>query len=386
MDQNVGFTGHLETRLEMDTLLKMETPCYVFDPATVISTYSRLRALLGTPLVVSLKANPNIDLLVRCAHAFSDGIELASMGELDIVVGRTATQKFVNSPAIDMPLLEASVASRATVILDNPHQVELAATFARRSATPPRFVLRVNAASIAAEAVGRANADHFGMDVEGLLAAAESLTQSGAEIRGLHVFAGSFTFDSCSPVLADRAEDLINAVESKLRKPLEFINLGGGIPDDWDGADQKFAEYGRRIAPLKERLTVMHEAGRAVFGRGGVFATKVMAVKRLNRRQIVICDGGLAHCFMLAQTEKVLKKLRRPRVMHLAATPTPAVDDPILFVGNSCNRADVIGELPGGGPLPQIGDLVLFDRCGAYHTYTPTNFLQLKSPRFYLVS
>jgi diaminopimelate decarboxylase len=89
---------------------------------------------------------------------------------------------------------------------------------------------------------------------------------------------------------------------------------------------------------------------------------------------------------MLAQTEKVLKKLRRPRIMHLGDEPVTTVAEPIVFVGNSCNRADVIGELPGGGPLPRIGDLVLFDRCGAYHTYTPTNFLQLKSPRFYLVS
>jgi diaminopimelate decarboxylase len=385
MDQNVGFVGHIETRLDADALAKIETPCYIFDPAVVASTYSQLRALLGTPLVVSLKANPNIDLLVRCAHAFTDGIELASQGELDIVVGRTAAPKFVNSPALDAPLLEAAVASRATVILDNPHQVELAAALARRMSAPPRVALRVNAASIAPEAVGRAHADHFGMDTEALLAAAQSLTQSGADLRGLHMFAGSFTFEACSPALADAAQNLIAAVEQKLSKPLEFVNLGGGIGDEWDGADGRFADYRCRIAPLQRRLTVMHEAGRAVFGRGGVFATRVIAVKRLNRRQIVICDGGLAHCFMLAQTEKVLKKLRRPRIMRLGDGPTPVVEEPLLFVGNSCNRADVIGELTGG-PLPRIGDLVLFDRCGAYHTYTPTNFLQLKSPRFYLVS
>ena len=68
-------------------LLNLKTPCYVLDPTVVMARYADLRERLGTPLIVSLKANPNLDLLIRCGHAFIDGVELASQGELDICRG-----------------------------------------------------------------------------------------------------------------------------------------------------------------------------------------------------------------------------------------------------------------------------------------------------------
>jgi diaminopimelate decarboxylase len=380
-----GSTDITMRRLGRDQMAQAATPCFIFDPAVVISTYSRLRAALATPLIVSLKANPSIDLFVRCAHAFTDGVELASQGELDLVIGRTAAPKFVNTPGMDLALMKAALASRATLVLDNLDQVDMLTSLDVRAATPLRVALRVNAASVAEAAIGRAHLDHFGMDVEALLLAADRLTRAAVEVRGLHVFAGSYTFESCSSALADNADALITHVEQHLPKPIEFINLGGGIADDWDESSPKFADYRRRIARLQVRLTVMHESGRALFSRGGTFATRVLAVKKLDRRHIVVCDGGLAHCFMLAQTEKVLKRLRQPVLLQEGEGSRLATDAPISFVGNSCNRADVIGEMRGG-MLPRIGDVVLFDGCGAYHTYSPTNFLSLKPAQCYLVS
>jgi len=57
----------------------------------------------------------------------------------------------------------------------------------------------------------------------------------------------------------------------------------------------------------------------------------------------------------------------------------------VIFVGNSCNRSDVIGEM-SDGVLPIPGDLAVFDSCGSYHSYSPRNFLELKSPKHYVVS
>lgn len=38
-------------------LLNLKTPCYVLDPTVVQARYADLRERLGTPLIVSLKAN-----------------------------------------------------------------------------------------------------------------------------------------------------------------------------------------------------------------------------------------------------------------------------------------------------------------------------------------
>ena len=65
--------------LEPAALSKLETPCFIFDPTIIIEDHRQLKAELGTPLIVSMKANPVLDLLVRCNHAFTDGIEIASL-------------------------------------------------------------------------------------------------------------------------------------------------------------------------------------------------------------------------------------------------------------------------------------------------------------------
>jgi diaminopimelate decarboxylase len=385
MDDMIGLSVNATMALDPAALAGVETPCYIFDPSVVMSTYSELRAALGTPLIVSLKANPNLDLFVRCAHVFTDGVELASQGELDLIVGRTSAPKFVNTPALDPLLARAAIASRATLVLDNLHQVDIVLGIAANTSSPMRVALRVNASAVAGEVLGRAHMDHFGMDQDALGVAIGRLGDAGIELRGLHVFAGSYTFETCSTALCEKATELVDRVNGRLTKPLEFINLGGGFADDWRNDDERFASYRRIVAKLQDRLTVLHESGRAIFARGGTFAVRVLAVKRLNKRDIVICDGGLAHCFMLAQTEKMLKRLRQPRILPLGNEAPIPVREPALVVGNSCNRADVIGELHDGN-LPYPGDLLLFDGCGSYHTYTPVNFLHLKAPRRYLVS
>ncbi|MET5013057.1 PLP-dependent decarboxylase, partial [Burkholderia pseudomallei] len=78
---------------------------------------------LGTRLVVSLKANSHADLVLRCAHAIEDGIELASQGELDTVVGRGNHVKYLNNPAMGDALMLAGIASRCHFILDGPDMV-----------------------------------------------------------------------------------------------------------------------------------------------------------------------------------------------------------------------------------------------------------------------
>jgi diaminopimelate decarboxylase len=367
-------------------LAKLNTPCYVFDPAAVASDYSDLKRALGTPLVVSLKANPTADLFVRCAHTFVDGIELASQGELNVVVGRSPIPKFINTPAMDQTLMRAGMASRATLILDSLFQVEMLATLSQK-ARPLPVMLRLNAASLVGNVAQLGGGDHFGMDVSEAMQAIVRLRATGVSVRGLHVFAGSHSFKVWSPLIRTAIEQLLPAVEAAAGAPLELVNVGGGFPEDWRAQPALFDEYRRSLNRLSSRVKVYHESGRGVFNGCGHFVTKVIAVKSVNGSRVVICDGGIAQCFMLAQTERVIKRLRRPAVVpmgELSAAPR-ALSGPVRVVGNSCNRADVVGELDSSVSV-RPGDRLIFGGCGAYTTYSPTGFLNLKAPTLYLVS
>jgi diaminopimelate decarboxylase len=389
MDQNaqsLDVQGDEQSRFSPEKISALETPCYLFDPAIVVARHARLRSALGTPLVVSVKANPNIDLYVRCGHAFTDGVELASIGELNLVVGRAAVPKFVTTPALDKDLLSAAIASRAMVVLDNPQQVELLLAFLNEYKKPVRVGLRINAASMIGPTASAAQTDHFGFDIPALFAARDRLLAAGAGLAGLHVYAGSYKFKDSAMALVAQAGPLLSRFEEALSEPLEFFNLGGGFGEDWS-EDDHFVAYRRQLADLQQRITVMHEAGRAIYHDAGAFITRVLAVKQLDGRLVAVCDGGIAQAFLLAQTEKMMKTRRAPLLVRNGAASPQAVTAaaPVQLVGNSCNRNDVIGELPAG-TVVQPGDMLVFDRCGAYHTYSPTGFLNLRPPSRYLVS
>ena len=133
----------------------LRTPCYVYEPEVAIARYRSLKARLGTRLIVSLKANPNQDMLARCAHAYEDGVELASRGELDAVIGRIKTPRYLNNPSMDEMFMRAGLASRCHFVLDNPDAVARFVPLAREAAaggsTPGSVLLRVNAGALAGD-------------------------------------------------------------------------------------------------------------------------------------------------------------------------------------------------------------------------------------------
>ena len=143
--------------------------------------------------------------------------------------------------------------------------------------------------------------------------------------------------------------------------PLASLSLGGGFADDHPG-DAAFERYATALAPLAGQYALAHESGRAIFADAGVFATRVVAVKTWQDRTIAVCDGGLSHAFLLAQTESVMRRLAAPSLVRRTAEP-PVRGVPTIYVGSTCSRADVIGRDDTGAP-PQVGDIAVFARCG----------------------
>ena len=367
---------------ERDWLLGLDTPSYVFDPHAVCAQHAALRAQLGTQLIVSLKANPHPDLFVRCGHAFTDGVELATLGELEIVVGRGKLPRYLNNPAMDDELMRAGIASRCHFVLDNP---DAAARFAplARGQRIGSVTLRMNAGALAGRAARKEWHDHFGMTPAEAFTVARALAGDAIRVTGLHVFAGSYAFRAEAAELGLALGRLADELAAATGGPLTFLNLGGGFSDH--GHDPAvFAAYRERIAPLAARYELAHETGRAVFARAGLFVTKVVAVKRWRDQTIAVCDGGMSHNFLLARTEQVVKTWQAPRIVRVqpAASSEPA--GTINFVGSTCSRADHIGQLRDAPP-PAVGDRVVFEHCGAYNrTYSVAGFLSHKPAHVYI--
>ena len=266
----------------------LATPCYVYDPAQVIAAVQALRTRLGTGLVVSLKANPDPDLYTSCCHAFTDGVEVASLRELDVTAG-SRVARFVNNPSMGADLVRAAVAMRSTVIVDHAAQTDLLIALRRPAEIQP-VLLRINASDAGLDV---ARSDHFGMSVGEAGAAARRLLAAGIRVSGCHIYAGSHALRRTWRGAGRVALSVAAAIEAAIGAPLKTINLGGGFGID-DAASAVIEDYAASLGALRPRYELLHESGRAIFARAGMFVVRVVAVKTLHDRHFVICDGGSA--------------------------------------------------------------------------------------------
>ncbi|MFE8073098.1 PLP-dependent decarboxylase [Marinobacteraceae bacterium S3BR75-40.1] len=372
-------------KLLADDAQQFKTPCYLYSPEKAMANFSRLRDQLGTGLIVSVKANSTPDILLRCAHVMKDGNEVASAQELNKVAGAPGVEKFLNNPSANGELLRYAIAAKATLIIDHPSQLERAITAAQGRSIKP-VMLRVNGAVLTAfnPEHPKVRDDHFGMDLDGLFETISIAKNNDIEVRGIQCFKGSYTFSKTALQSIDAVVPLVKELEQRLGYQLTTINLGGGFSEDLC-EDFDFEQYRSRLADLQQDYEVLHESGRAIYASAGFFLTRVVSTKQLNDRLIVVCDGGIGQNFLLAQTENVFRKHAKPELCHVNETSRTTFNGPMLFVGSSCSKDDVIGQWPEGGAVPAIGDVCIFSHCGAYNrSYSPVNFLDLPPAREYL--
>ncbi|WP_071987808.1 hypothetical protein [Pantoea sp. Sc1] len=363
-----------------------DSPCYIYDPEQLRNNINALEESTGTPVILSVKANPGTDLNLRLTDR-NAGVEVASLNELNLVAN--SEKIYINNPSMDKNLMRAGIAAKAFFIIDSPQQLQqLIALSGNRPLQP--VILRCNVGVVAA-LVPDAPAirkDHFGMDLVSLLETAHFIrNHEKVQLKGFHLFGGSHTFHRFANVIAEAALALLPHIEAAYGGAIELINLGGGFSEQWWEHQSLFPAYREWLARFPAHISLVHEAGRAAFSSCGVFMTTVVATKRIADQHYAICNGGMNQSFLLCQTENSFRKMRQPYRVRLNDRLQPDVDSnqKTILVGSTCSRDDVIGHYAGEDIQP--GDILLFDYCGAYYsTYTVNRFLGLKEAAQYVFS
>lgn len=361
---------------------RFETPCYVYDIDTILERVQLFYARLGTSLVMSLKANPCLDMVLRVHHTETP-IEVASLRELNIA--NRCSRIYVNTPAMDRNLIAAALGARATIILDSLAQLDDVAAMAGTRSVKP-LMLRLNACVLERYQPLPASfrPDQFGMDWATALAAVDRIRASDGRfaLAGFHLFTGSHSFARFAMPLAESAPAMIAELEERYGQPITTVNLGGGFSEHWEDETFDFPAYRRCLDRIPSRIEVLHESGRGLLATSGAFLTAIIRTKMVGEHRYAICDGGINQSFLLCRTENRFRKPLRPRVLRAAEPGGDTVRT--ILVGNSCSRDDVIGEVDG--PPLRVGDLCLFEDCGAYHsTYTVAPFLGLREAQHYVI-
>lgn len=359
-----------------------KTPCFVYSASDIRDNYLQLKAQLGTRLMMSIKANHCTDLLHLIRDQI-DGFEVASEFELNLLALMKSDCGYINNPSMSAELMRKAVAARVTLTLDHPHQITH--LMALKNKLKP-VCLRLSSALFLKDGEPLPKRiDHFGMDKEALSSSIAQLKAEGIAVEGIHVFRGSHSFEQTALDTAAKLPAILDFIETQLGYPLKAINLGGGFSPECLAGKFDFAAYRSALAPLSG-YQLMHESGRGIFASAGYFMTKVAATKRILDQDVIICDGGMAQNFLLAQTEKPIKQYAQPEVVHCTNESCHILESTAKIVGSSCNREDVIGQLAAGSARPQVDDILIFSGCGAYNrTYSPIQFLGLTHAREYVL-
>jgi diaminopimelate decarboxylase len=373
------------TTLLADNARQIETPCYLYSVSQVAQNYQQLKDALGTNLIYSMKANNNTDLLLRSHHHLTDGIEIASIGELNLVAGGGGN-KYINNPSADKKFIRGALASKATVIIDNLVQLNMLQEFVGKRPIKP-VLLRLNSCILKQfnPESPKVRPDHFGMDWDTTCQAIDICKEHNIPLAGFHLFNGSYSFAKAAVATAKAALAVAESIEQRYEQSLSFINLGGGFSEHWSEEEFDFEAYRTLLKLFPEHITLAHETGRGLMATAGFFATRVRYIKHIEHQQVAICDGGINQNFLLAKTENSFRKLKAPWI-YKAGEQTDMPTAACTYVGSSCSKDDVIGRQGEDAISPQVGDICVYDDCGAYNaSYTLTPFLKLPEAKVYII-
>lgn len=358
-----------------DGILGAERPAAIFHDLDEFSaTVGRICAAFppGTLHTLAVKANPLAGLLRR-ARAAGMGAECASLPELQhaLRLGFAPSSIVFDSPAKTGPELRFAVEQGVFLNADNLQEVAHLAALARGGATL-RAGIRVNPQTGAGSYAGTSTAtatSKFGVP---LLDEREALLDAYAAnpwLVGLHVHTGS---QVCPLDLVVRGVSeilkLAHEIEQRRGRPLEVIDIGGGLPANYgsDDAGAHLAEYAARLrqdVPGLFRYRVVTEFGRAVHAKAGWAASRVEYTKRSGGRRIAVIHLGADFLVRTAYVPEVW--VHRVSVHAPDGAPKPgeaAVQDiagPLCFTGDLVARERSL-------PLAEPGDLVVIHDTGAY--------------------
>jgi diaminopimelate decarboxylase len=364
------------------------TPAYVYSQSTILRNYARLRGTLARLpglICYSVKANSHLRILSLLRQAGA-GFDVVSGGELARALRAGAAPDTIVFSGVGKTQDEIDAGLAAGILMFNVESAGELALIESRALTLQKVAgvsIRVNP-DVEADThpyISTGQMIHkFGVPKD----EAPELYRGAArspylKVRGVACHIGSQILE-VEPFW--KALDEILGVARQLAAEgiaVEVLDLGGGYGISY-GAEPPL-DVERMARGLEERLReaslrLILEPGRALVGNAGVLMTRVLYVKRNERKNFVVVDAGM-------------NDLMRPTLYGSYHEIVPAR-------GGTAERlqADIVGPLCESGdffardrdmPDVQPGDLLAVLTAGAYGFVLSSNYNTRPRPAEVLV-
>jgi diaminopimelate decarboxylase len=371
------------------------TPLFVYDTRRVAGQVSRFRAAFPADVALhyAVKANPYAPLLEALA-AMVDGFDTASAGELGKVAHLGLPISFAGPGKRDQEL-ETAIRAGITINLESEGEADRALAICEREGLTPKLAVRVNP-PFGLKGSGQKMGglpSQFGVDHDRAAALVRRIVQSGADWRGLHIFAGSQALNADALIeLQSETVALAASIAGEAGYAPPEVNLGGGfgipyfakdLPLDVEAVgealDKRLAERPEILANSQFAI----ELGRWLVGEAGIYLTRIVDRKESRGKTFLVTDGGLQH--QLAASGNFGQLLRRNYPVAIASRFGAVAVEEATITGCLCTPLDLLAD-EAMLPRAEVGDLVAIFCAGAYGlTASPQEFLGQPRAREMLV-
>jgi len=281
--------------------------------------------------------------------------------------------------------LAAAISAGVTLNLESLAEARRTLAIGERLGATPRLAVRVNP-DFDLKGSGMkmgGGAKQFGIDAEKVPEVIRLILTSGAEWRGLHIFAGSQALDAAA-IIETQAQTLTLAARlaDEAGTVLPACNLGGGFgipyfPGDSDlnveAIGAALSEQFAALPAVLEGTEFCIELGRWLVGPAGVYLTRIVDRKESHSEVFLITDGGLHH--QLAASGNFGTVVRRNYPVAIASRFGAPVEEEASVVGCLCTPLDRLAD-KACFPRAEVGDLVAVFCAGAYGaSASPAQFL-----------
>lgn len=354
--------------MNKDTLQQLasqvKTPSYVYDLGEFEQRAHLVKEILGDTvnLCFSMKANP---FLVGVLPEVFSNVEVCSPGELEICRKMNVDCQKVILSGVNKTKENIEAAfqySVPTMTIESLKHASLIQECAKD--TTVDVLVRVGKES------------QFGMDeseVFDLLQNREDYPN--LNFVGIHYFTGTQkkkTKDMIGEI--QYLEDLLKRIKETIGIELSKVEYGTGLAVEYFQEDGSQIEIERlkEIAPylqdLAKKVHLTIEMGRFFSASCGYYFTKIMDLKKNGDISYVIVDGGIHQLKYDGQ----LMGMQIPPYEHLTNTS----EEPTAWTicGSLCTTADVLVRNMMLSS-PQEGDILVFQKCGAYSANEGIAFL-----------
>ena len=339
-------------------IMKYGTPLYVYDIDEMRKNNSYFRANLNKKIDIcyAMKANP---FLVKEMERITERIEVCSMGEYEICRrNKIDPEKILISGVLkkkeEFYKILDNYGGKSSYTIESLDQFQNLINWCDLHNETIKVYLRLT------------SGNQFGMDEEAI---EHIISMSNMfpymKIKGIHYFSGTQKKIEKIKTELQYLDEFLLRLEEKTGVAIEELEYGPGFSVSYfdgqkDTSKENITSINECALEMRWNGKITIEMGRALAATCGYYLTSVRDIKKNNRKNYCIVDGGIHQVHYDGQ----IRGMYRPKIRTIAGENKEKKAE-YTVCGSLCTANDVLIQKIKLSKL-QIGNVLVFENTGAY--------------------